>query len=89
MTGKTSTALSSVLPLDARTVHIAAGGGLGTFLRESPAKGARKNKGYRAGLEPDELDSVAPHAAETRIASSPSVSRPSVQSSPRLNNNPT
>lgn len=88
MTGNTSTDLSSVLPLDARTVHIAAGGRLGTFLRESPAKGARKDKGYRAGLEPDELDSIAPRSAENRIATSPSVPRPSVQSTPHLNSNP-
>jgi len=88
MTGKTSTDLSSVLPLDARTARIAAGGRLGSSLREFSANGAGKANGYRAGLEPDELDSIAPRSAENRIATSPSVPRPSVQSTPHLNSNP-
>ena len=88
MTGKTSTDLSSVLPLDARAARIAAGGRLGSSLRESPANGTGKDKGYRTGLEPDELDSIAPRSAGNRIAASPSVPRPSVQSTPHLNSNP-
>ena len=90
MTGKTSTDSSSVLPLDARSARIAAGGGLASSLREAPAKETEARNGYRAaGFEPDELDSFAPHAAESRAASSPTVPRPSVQASPQLNSDPT
>jgi hypothetical protein len=88
MTGKTSTDLSSVLPLNARTARIASGGGLAASLRKFPAKENEARNGYRAGLEPDELDSIAPHSAENRMESSLSVLRPSVQSTPHLNSNP-
>ena len=66
MTGKTSTDSSSVLPLDARTARIAGDGGLAASLREAPAKENEAQNGYRTGFEPDELDSVAPHAAEEK-----------------------
>ena len=90
MTGKTGTDSSSVLPLDARTARIASGGGLAASLRDVPAKENEARNGYRAaGFEPDELDSVAPHAAESRVASSPAVPRPSVQSTTCLKSNPT
>ena len=89
MTGKTSTDSSSVLPLDARTARIAADGGLAASLREVPAKENEAGNGYRAGFEPDELDSSMPHVAESRVASSPAVPRPSVQSTTCLKSNPT
>lgn len=90
MTGKTSTDSSSVLPLDARSARIAAGGGLASSLHEAPSKKSEAQNGYRAaGSEPDELDSIVPHAAESRAASSPAVPRFSVQSTTCLNSNPT
>ena len=89
MTGKTSTDSSSVLPLDARTARIAGDGGLAASLREAPAKENEAQNGYRTGFEPDELDSVAPHAAEARAASNPAVPGPSVRTSPVLKSNPT
>ena len=89
MTGKKSTDLRSVLPLNARTARIPAGGGLVASLRKSQAKGDDVQNGYRAGFEPDELDSIAPHSVENRIATSLSEPRPSVQSTPHLNCNPT
>ena len=76
--------------MDARTARIAAGGGLAASLREVPAKENEARNGYHAtGFEPDELDSVAPHAAESRAASNPAVPGPSVRTSPVLKSNPT
>ena len=89
MTGKTNTDSSSVLPLDARTARIAGDGGLAASLRESPVENDKAEGGYRTGVEPDELGSIAPHAAESRTASALSVPRASVQKAPRLNSNPT
>ena len=89
MTGRTSTDSSSVLPLDARSARIAADGGLAASLREVPAKENEAQNGYRAGFEPDELDSSMPQAAESRVASSPAVPHPSVQSTTCLKSNPT
>ena len=90
MTGKTGTDSSSVLPLDARTARIASGGGLAASLREAPEKETEARNGYRAaGFEPDERDSSMPHVAESRVASSPAVPRPSVQSTTCLKSNPT
>ena len=89
MTGKTNKEMSSVLPLDARIACIASGGGLAVSLRKSPAKGAEMRNGYRAGFEPDEQDFIAPRAAKNDIASSPTVPRPSVQTTPFSSSNPT
>ncbi|MBR3506219.1 MAG: hypothetical protein IKO02_04150 [Lentisphaeria bacterium] len=90
MTGKTNKDLSSVLPLDARSARIAAGGGLAVSLREAPAKETEARNGYRAaGSEPDELDSIAPTAAESRVASSPTMPRLSFQSTACLSSDPT
>ena len=89
MTGKAGTDLSSVLPLDAQAVRIASGGGLVVSLREFPAKGTEGQNGYQVGFEPDELDFIAPRAAKNDIASSPTVPRPSVQTTPFSNSNPT
>lgn len=90
MTGKTNKDLSSVLPLDARSARIAAGGGLAVSLRETPAKESEARNGYHAaGSEPDGLDSFAPTAAESRVASSQTVPRLSVQSTTCLSSNPT
>ena len=81
MTGKTSTDLSSVLPPDARTARIAAGGGLVASLREPPGRRteARDGEYIAAGFEPDGLDFIVSPAADLRIASSLSIPRPSVQ----------
>ena len=91
MTGKTNKALSSVLPLDARVARIAAGGGFVASLQDSPVgrAGARNRACGAAGFEPDGLDCAAPHAAESRKASSLAVPCPSVQSEPIRNDNPT
>lgn len=90
MTGKTSIVSSSVLPLDARTARIAAGGGLHASLTASPVTEKEPSGRYRvAGLDPDGLDFPVPHAADSRRASSFSVPRTSVPSEPVLNCNPT
>ena len=90
MTGKTSIAASSVLPLDARTARIAAGGGLSVSLTVSSMTGKETPGRYCVdGLDPDGLDLPMPHAADSRRASSFSVPRASVQSEPVLNCNPT
>ena len=74
MTGKTSTALSSVLPLDARSARIAAEGGLITSLQKSSVTGNNAPEGYHSpGIEPDGLDFIAPQSAENRAASSQTV----------------
>ena len=90
MTGKKSTDLSSVLPLDARTARIAADDGL-----VSSAQGCRAGEAdepevlYPAGLKSERLDFVMPHAAGSRTASSLSVPCPSVQDPSLSNLNPT
>jgi len=89
MTGKTSKESGSVLPLDERTARIAAGGGLSVPLRKLPAWKNKAQGGYRIGFEPDEMDAVAPHAAESRTGSSPAISPSSVQDSVHCNSNPT
>ena len=74
MTGKTSTEMSSVLPLDARSARIAAESGLITSLQKSSVTGNNAPEGYHAsGHEPDGLDFIAPQAAGNRKASSLSV----------------
>lgn len=88
MTGKTSTEMSSVLPLDARSARIAAEGGLITSLQKSSVTGNNAPEGYDSpGIEPDGLDFIAPNAAESCKASSLSV--PGRSTFPILNNNPT
>ena len=89
MTGKTGTEMSSVLPLDERTARIAAGGGHSLSLHELPAGKNKAQGGYRIGFEPDELDAIAPHAAETRTGSSPAIPPSSVHDSVHWNSNPT
>ena len=83
MTGEKSISVNSVLPLDARTGRIAAGGGLAVSAHDVPG-GSRS-----AGYEPDGLDCVMPHAAESRTAFSRSVPAPSFQATPASNDNPT
>ena len=89
MTGKTSKGSGSVLPLDERTARIAAGGGLSASLRELPAGKNKAQGGYRIGFEPDEMDAIAPHAAKSRIDSSPAMPPSSIQDSVHWNSNPT
>ena len=89
MTGKTSTESSSVLPLDERTARIAAGGGVSISLREHPMGKNKAQGGYHIGFEPDEMDVIAPHVAETRTGSSPATAPASVQNSVHWNSNPT
>ena len=89
MTGKTCTDSSSALPLDARTARIASDGGLVASLHEGPAEDDKVQGGYRAGFEPDGLDSVAPRAAESRAASSLSIPVSSVRSTSHSDSNPT
>ena len=90
MTWKKSMAVNTVLPPDARTARIAAGGGLAMSLHESPVGTDEKQEGLRAaGGEPDGLDCIAPHAAESRVSALSSVPRPSVQDTPAPNENPT
>ena len=90
MTGNTHTALSSVLPMDARTARFAGGGGLVVSLQDPPRRIEVHDGGYVAtGYEPDGLDLVAPQAAESRNASSSSVPCPSVQAEPVMIDNPT
>jgi hypothetical protein len=79
MTGKTSKELSSVLPLDEQTARIAAGGRHSLSFYELPTGKNKAQGGYRIGFEPDELDSIAPQAADSCIASSLSTPRPSNQ----------
>ena len=88
MTGKTNTALSSVLPLDARAARIAADGGVVVSLQNSPGEETEARNGYHpAGFEPDDLDFIPPRALESRIASS--ISEPGRSVRPVLNSNPT
>lgn len=87
MTGKNSKAVSSVLPMDARTAHIAAGGGFAASSRDFPGGKPDKPESVRAA-GPDALDCIAPHAAESRVSASLSVPRVSVQSAPLSNENP-
>jgi len=89
MTGKTSKESGSVLPLDERTARIAAGGGHSLSFYELPTGKNKAQGGYRIGFEPDEMDAVAPHAAESRTGSSPAISPSSVQDSVHCNSNPT
>ncbi len=90
MTGKINTALSSVLPLDARAARIAADGGVVVSLQHSPGEETGARNGYHpAGFEPDDLDFIPSQTAESRIASSPSMPGRSVRTVPILNSNPT
>ena len=90
MTGNTSTCLNSVLPMDARTARIAAGGGLAAFSQECPAgTGEASPVRGAAGPEPDGLDLIMPHAAESRAASSLSVPSPSVRKTSFPSDDPT
>jgi len=82
MTGEKCISVNSVLPLDARTGHIAAGGGLAVSAHGIP--GDCRSAGY----EPDGLDFVMPCAAGSRMASSLSVPAPSFQANPAPNDNP-
>ena len=89
MTGKTSTDLSSVLPLGAHSARIAADGGLIVSLQVSPASGNEATGEYHAaGFEPDSLDFIAPQASESRLATVISVPGHSVRPEPVLNSNP-
>ena len=64
---------NSVLPPDARTARIAAGGGLAVSAQDFPADGNGVPSGYfRTGQEPDELD--FPGMAGRRVNAS--ASRP-------------
>jgi len=87
MTGKNSTELNSVLPLDARTARIAAGGGLASSLHEFPA--GAPDGFHAAGTEPDDPDPAMPPASGSRTDLSRSVPRPSVHALPVSNSNPT
>jgi len=63
--------------MDARAARFAGGGGLVVSLQDPPRRIEAHEGGYTAtGYEPDGLDLVAPRAAESRNASSPSVPRP-------------
>ncbi len=89
MTGKTSTALSSVLPLDAQAVRIAADGGLAASLQRTSSKHNKPRDGYHAsGHEQDGLDFIAPRAAEKHADQTGSIPRPPGQNQPYLNSNP-
>jgi hypothetical protein len=69
MTGKTCTESNSVLPMDARSARIAAGGGLAASLHGDPS--GRAPRGYHAaGFEPDGMDSIMPQAADSRTEDS-------------------
>ena len=82
MTGKKSMYVESVLPLDARSARIAAGGGLASSVRRIPVgRGA-------AGCGSDVPDCIMPHAAESRAEASRAVPVPSTQTSPAPNDNP-
>lgn len=71
MTGKTCTESNSVLPMDARTARIAAGGGLAASSHGDPPGRDGSPRGYHAaGFEPDALDSIMPQAADSRTADS-------------------
>ena len=64
---------NSVLPPDAHTARIAAGGGLAASVRNFPADGNGVPSGYfRTGQEPDDLD--FPGMAGRRVKAS--ASRP-------------
>ena len=89
MTWKKSMAGNSVLPPDARTARIAAGGGLAVSLHEFPAGTGETTDGFRAGGEPDSLDCIMPHAADSRVSASSSVPSPFVQDTHVPNENPT
>ena len=84
MTGEKSISVNSVLPLNARTGRIAAGGGLAASAHDVP-----DCRCSAAGYEPDCLDFVMPHASESRTAASFSVPGPSFQANPVPNDNPT
>ena len=90
MTSNPGMNMNSVLPLNARTMRIAAGGGLSASLTVSSMTGKETSGGDGVdGLAPDGLDFPMPHAAEFRTASSPSVPGPSVQADSFPNGNPT
>lgn len=89
MTGKTSTDLSSVLPLDARTARIAAECGTVASMRRTSSKHNKTRDGFLAtGYEQDELDFIAPQAAEKHADQTGSIPRPPGQNQPYLNSNP-
>ena len=82
MIGQKSMSVNSVLPLDARSARIAAGGGLA-----ASAPGIPCGRGA-AGYEPDAQDCIMPRAAESRNAASRSVPVSPVQTSSVPNDNP-
>ena len=90
MTGKKSTDVNSVLPLNARSARIAACGGLAASAHDFPA-GANEppEKCRGAGRRPDRLDCIMPQPVELRAASSLSVPGLSDPLPPFSNENPT
>ena len=81
MTGEKNMNVGSVLPLDARSARIAAGGGLASSVRRAPA-------GRDAGCGPDGTDCIMPQAAGSRAAASRAVPAPAIQPAPVPNDNP-
>ena len=72
---------NSVLPPDARTARIAAGGGVAASAREFPAGGNGVPSGcLRTGQEPDDLD--FPGMAGRRVKASASRSGSSFETQP-------
>ena len=90
MTGKKSTDVNSVLPLNARSSRIAARGGLATSARDFPAGKTKMPEECRgAGCGPDRLDCVMPQPVDLRTAASFSVPGLSDAPHPFSNENPT
>ena len=65
---------NSVLPPDAQTARIAAGGGLAASARDFPADGNGVPSGYfRTGQEPDDLDFPGMAGRRVKASASPAV----------------
>ena len=65
---------NSVLPPDAQTARIAAGGGLAASARKFPADGNGVPSGYfRTGQEPDDLDPPGMAGRRVKASASPAV----------------
>ena len=66
---------NSVLPPDAHTARIAAGGGLAASARDFPAGGNGVPSGYfRTGQEPDDLDFPGMAGRRVNVSASPAAS---------------
>ena len=81
MTSNSGMNRNSVLPPDARTARIAAGGGLTASAKDFPADGNGVPSGYfRTGQEPDDLDFRG--MAGRRVKASASSSGPVFEEQP-------